>query len=307
MAGRIWHTSYEQAADLKTGAVVAVTVQTMDGGGHGIAGADAGRCGEAHGRGRRELEAEPGGTEADVCEPAADPGESGESGCCGGGARRWSARLHTCWRRRGLRRVHVRGQEEIRKRILIQAAAFNLGLLMRKRFGAGTPRGLQGLAAPQPRQSSSPLCVIAFTLPLRLQPFTKLFSTAGTEGADLAWSTGLCAVTTLPWFKAAKVIRNVAKAIRARKRVRDTLQMALGAFFCSDMFLDMEDYLKCRMDSTDVGSQTLQGQSVAGDHDLARMLEDVADISETSEGVIPDEPPLELRFLGEVPRTSGVS
>ena len=47
----------------------------------------------------------------------------------------------------GLRRVHVRGQEEIRKRVLIHAAAFNLGLLMRKRFGVGTPRGLQGLAA----------------------------------------------------------------------------------------------------------------------------------------------------------------
>ena len=47
----------------------------------------------------------------------------------------------------GLRRVHVRGQGEIRKRILVHAAAFNLGLLMRTRFGFGTPRGLQGLAA----------------------------------------------------------------------------------------------------------------------------------------------------------------
>ena len=46
----------------------------------------------------------------------------------------------------GLRRVHVRGREEIRKRILIQAATFNLGLLMRSLYGIGTPRGLQGLA-----------------------------------------------------------------------------------------------------------------------------------------------------------------
>ena len=46
----------------------------------------------------------------------------------------------------GLRRVHVRGQEEIRKRMLVHAAAFNLGLLMRRRCGFGTPRGLQGLA-----------------------------------------------------------------------------------------------------------------------------------------------------------------
>ena len=46
----------------------------------------------------------------------------------------------------GLRRVHVRGQEEIRKRLLIHTAAFNLGLVMRSRFGFGTPRALQGLA-----------------------------------------------------------------------------------------------------------------------------------------------------------------
>ena len=32
----------------------------------------------------------------------------------------------------------------IAKRMLIHVAGFNLGLLMRKRFGAGTPRGLQG-------------------------------------------------------------------------------------------------------------------------------------------------------------------
>ena len=47
----------------------------------------------------------------------------------------------------GLRRVHVRGQEEIRKRMLVHTAAFNLSLVMRQRFGFGTPRGLQGLAA----------------------------------------------------------------------------------------------------------------------------------------------------------------
>lgn len=49
----------------------------------------------------------------------------------------------------GMRRVHLRGQEEIRKRILVQAAAFNLGLLMRRRCGFGTPRALQGLAWAQ--------------------------------------------------------------------------------------------------------------------------------------------------------------
>ena len=31
--------------------------------------------------------------------------------------------------------------------MVIHVAAFNLGLLMRKRFGVGTPRGLQGRPA----------------------------------------------------------------------------------------------------------------------------------------------------------------
>ena len=61
----------------------------------------------------------------------------------------------------GLRRVHVRGQKEIRKRLLVHAAAFNLGLMMRARFGFGTPRGLQGLAAAASgprRRLRTPLC-----------------------------------------------------------------------------------------------------------------------------------------------------
>ena len=44
----------------------------------------------------------------------------------------------------GLHRVHVRGQVEILKRMLMQSAAFNLGLLMRTRCGVGKPRSLQG-------------------------------------------------------------------------------------------------------------------------------------------------------------------
>jgi len=44
----------------------------------------------------------------------------------------------------GMRRVHLRGHTNIRKRLLIHAGGFNLGLLMREMIGAGTPRGLQG-------------------------------------------------------------------------------------------------------------------------------------------------------------------
>ena len=43
-----------------------------------------------------------------------------------------------------MRRVHLRGHTNIRKRLLIHSAGFNLGLLMRQLIGVGTPRGLQG-------------------------------------------------------------------------------------------------------------------------------------------------------------------
>jgi Transposase DDE domain len=47
----------------------------------------------------------------------------------------------------GLRRTHLRGHTNIAKRLLVHAAACNLGLLMRHLIGIGTPRSLQGCAA----------------------------------------------------------------------------------------------------------------------------------------------------------------
>ena len=47
----------------------------------------------------------------------------------------------------GMRRVHLRRHPNILKRLLVHVAAFNLGLVMRKLFGKGTPRGLQGYRA----------------------------------------------------------------------------------------------------------------------------------------------------------------
>ena len=47
----------------------------------------------------------------------------------------------------GMRRVFLRGRENVEKRYQIHVAAYNLGLLMRTLFGKGTPRGLQGLSA----------------------------------------------------------------------------------------------------------------------------------------------------------------
>ena len=44
-------------------------------------------------------------------------------------------------------RVHLRRHPNILKRRLVHVAAFNLGLVMRKVFGKGTPRGLQDYGA----------------------------------------------------------------------------------------------------------------------------------------------------------------
>jgi transposase len=42
-----------------------------------------------------------------------------------------------------LRRLYVRGKQNVQKRLLLQAAACNLALLLRTMIGAGTPRALQ--------------------------------------------------------------------------------------------------------------------------------------------------------------------
>jgi transposase len=47
----------------------------------------------------------------------------------------------------GMRRTHLRHHENIAKRLLVHIAGFNLGLLMRKLFGVGKPRCLQGQSA----------------------------------------------------------------------------------------------------------------------------------------------------------------
>ena len=175
----------EHAVDMETGAVVGLTVQTMDGG-------DTASLPVTLDEAERQL-AEAG---AEAKEVVADKGYHSNATMTGvkerklrayvsepnRGRRKWKgkrdAQKATYANRRrirgnrgkrlqrgrgekverpfahlletgGMRRLHVRGQKNIRKRMLVHAAAFNLGLLMRKRFGVGTPRALQGLAAIQ--------------------------------------------------------------------------------------------------------------------------------------------------------------
>lgn len=46
-----------------------------------------------------------------------------------------------------MRRVYLRGRENVWKRVLIHVGALNLSLVMRKLCGKGTPRGWQGFSA----------------------------------------------------------------------------------------------------------------------------------------------------------------
>jgi transposase len=50
-----------------------------------------------------------------------------------------------CYETGALRRTHLRGHPNILKRLLVHVAGFDLGLVMRKHFGLGKPRRLQGL------------------------------------------------------------------------------------------------------------------------------------------------------------------
>jgi hypothetical protein len=46
----------------------------------------------------------------------------------------------------GMRRVHLKGRNNILKRLLVHAGGFNLAMVMRKLVGVGKPRRLQGLS-----------------------------------------------------------------------------------------------------------------------------------------------------------------
>ena len=175
----------EQAVDLETGAVVATTVQSLDGGNTASLATtldEAEAQLEAVDVAPEEVVADKGYHSNRTMTDLKDRGLRSYVSEPNRGRRRWTkqkdAQQPTYANRRrirgergkrllrqrgerverafghmletgGLRRVHVRGQEEIQKRLLIHAAAFNLGLLMRARFGVGTPRGLQGASYAQ--------------------------------------------------------------------------------------------------------------------------------------------------------------
>jgi transposase len=71
-----------------------------------------------------------------------------------------------CYETGGMRRLHLRGRENIAKRALIHAAGFNLGLMMRVKYGLRKPRSSSGAA-----------CALIFALVRRLRRLGALLRT----------------------------------------------------------------------------------------------------------------------------------
>jgi transposase len=173
----------EQAVDLETGAVVAVTVQPADEGDTKTIEETITKAAEnvekavPDENSIQELVADKGYHSNDVIKALTElgvrtyisepdrgrrnwKGKQAERDAVYGNRRRIRGeRGRALLRRRGerlerpfahayetgrLRRVHLRGRRNILKRVLIHTAALNLGLLMRTIVGVGTPRSLQG-------------------------------------------------------------------------------------------------------------------------------------------------------------------
>jgi len=178
----------EQAVDMTTGAIVAVTVQGADEGDTTTiektleeAGSQIERVhrrtGACHPAGLQEVVADKGYHSTAVLHGIEDAGLRSYVSEPDRGRRRWredtesrravyanrrrsrgvrGQRLHRLrgeraerpfahlYRTGRMRRTHLRGHENILKRLLVHSGAFNLGLLMRQALGVGTPRGLQG-------------------------------------------------------------------------------------------------------------------------------------------------------------------
>jgi hypothetical protein len=61
--------------------------------------------------------------------------------CTGTGGELCERSFAHCYQTGAMRRMYVRGQDNVFKRVLVQAAAFNIGLLLCKLSGWGKPRG----------------------------------------------------------------------------------------------------------------------------------------------------------------------
>ncbi len=102
----------------------------------------------------------------------------------------------------GMRRVHLRGEENILKRLLVHAAGFNLGLVMYELVGRGTPRGLFDLL-------KGLLALVRHAWVALVAPIDDL--------RDLTTSVTASARCSLRWMsRAAKSLENASDDIERR-------------------------------------------------------------------------------------------
>ncbi len=168
----------EHAVDLDSGALVGLTVQAADRGDTATLGPTLAAVAEAQGgkpqtvvadkgynSGATVLALEESGQEPVIPEPQRkprkwEPGQEAERAAVEANRERVAGeRGRQLGRQRceqversmahmygtgGMRRVHLRGHNNILKRLLIHACGYNLGVLMRSLTGIGTPRSLQG-------------------------------------------------------------------------------------------------------------------------------------------------------------------
>jgi transposase len=71
-----------------------------------------------------------------------------------------------CYETGNLRRLHLRGRDNIAKRVLIHAAAFNVGLMMRVKYGLRKPRSMGAAAA----KAAAAVCALFLVTVSRLRP-----------------------------------------------------------------------------------------------------------------------------------------
>jgi transposase len=171
----------EHAVDLASGALLAVTVQPADRGDTTsyVETLDGAQCEamQSHPLGIEEVVMDKGYHSGAVLMDLAEreirsyvpepergprhwPGKAEEQRCVYGNRRRVreqrSKRLQKlrgelcersfahCYETGAMRRMYVRGADNVFKRVLVQAAAFNIGLLLRTLSGWGKPRQAQG-------------------------------------------------------------------------------------------------------------------------------------------------------------------
>ena len=167
----------EHAVDLESGALLGVTLQAADQGDTASLGKTLEAVQAAQGQGPEQVVADKGyhsdavlqdldeaGQEAHIAEPQrgkrnfqgkpdAERVVQGNRERVASAAGKRLQKLRTekversmahMYTTGGMRRLHLRGRANIRKRLLVHACGFNLGVLMRALTGIGTPRTLQG-------------------------------------------------------------------------------------------------------------------------------------------------------------------